>query len=199
MPVIRPPSDDAVNAKMEPYVTALGKVAHAWNKLQESLGQLFCTITGLENAIGQAIWHSTANDRAQREMLRAAILALDDAQLSKRCPKAKNELIKMLNDVDSLSDKRNTAIHAPMSVAVGDGDIELMPVFFYGNPRAKKLHGKDILTEFEWYEQSADTITVFARAARTAIIAGAQWPGKHSMPILQQKKSKSRRRESGAE
>jgi len=67
-----PGSKDAVDAVMEPYVMALGKVAHAWNYLQEMLCELFCSVTGLENNTGQAIWHSTTNDRAQREMLRAS-------------------------------------------------------------------------------------------------------------------------------
>ncbi len=200
MPIIRVPSENVVSAKIQPYVTALGKVAHAWNTLQEALGQLFCTVTGLENAIGQAIWYSTPNDRAQRDMLRAALMALDGTQLKTRFPKAIDDMIALLNEADSLSDKRNTAVHAPMSVAIGTGDIELFPVVFYGNPRAKKLIGKDILTEFEWYEQSADVLTRFARAARTAlIIAGAAWPDRPRLPSLQQKKSKTPRRESDPE
>ena len=63
MVTLKQATDDLVKAKMEPYVMALGKVAHAWNYLQEALGQLFCAVTGLENDnTGQAIWHSVAND-----------------------------------------------------------------------------------------------------------------------------------------
>ena len=76
MVTLKDATDAAIKAKMEPYVTALGKVAHAWNYLQEALGQLFCAVTGLENdGTGEAIWHSLNSDRAQRDMLRAATLA----------------------------------------------------------------------------------------------------------------------------
>jgi hypothetical protein len=35
--------------------------------------------------------------------------------------------------------------------------FELCPLAYHGNPRTHKLIGKDILSEFEWYEQSADS------------------------------------------
>jgi hypothetical protein len=73
MATLKRVTQNAIDAKMEPYVMALGKVAHAWNYLQEALGQLFCAVTEVDMDTGQAVWHSTANDRAQREMLRAAV------------------------------------------------------------------------------------------------------------------------------
>ena|SRR5258708_375181 len=72
-----------LNEIFEPYVLALGKVAHAWNYLQEALALLFCTITGMDESIALAIWHSTTNDRTQREMLRAAIGASIDDRWSR--------------------------------------------------------------------------------------------------------------------
>jgi hypothetical protein len=74
-PVIRVPADPVIKLHFEEYAMALGKVAHAWNTLQESLGELFVAITQLDQKVGFGIWYSTHSDRAQREMLRAAIEA----------------------------------------------------------------------------------------------------------------------------
>jgi hypothetical protein len=194
-------SRDAVDAKMEPYVMALGKVAHAWNYLQEALGQLFCAVTGLEEMnIGTAIWHSTTNDRAQREMLRAAVNATSHKRLTADLPKAKEDLIWLLNQADKVAEQRNNAIHAPMSVSISGREIELTPAFYYGNPRAHKLMGRDILTEFAWYEHCADTLTLFAREARQAIgRASAPWPGRPQLPTLRPRPDMPPRQKSGAE
>jgi hypothetical protein len=200
LPIPRTPNK-AVMAKMEPYVMALGKVAHAWNYLQEALGQLFCAVTGLENdSTGQAIWHSTSNDRTQREMLRAAIEAVTHERLTTSLPKAKDDIKWLLNQADKVAEQRNNAIHAPMAISVGGKEIELVPAAYYGNPRAHKLVGKDILTEFEWYEHCADTLTRFAYGVRGAITANdVTWPNRPQMPVLQQKKGTPPHHNSGAQ
>ena len=191
---------NAIDAKMAPYVAALGRVAHSWNYLQEALGQLFCGVTGLESVVGEAIWHSTTNDRAQREMLRAAIMASTQERLAVELPKAKDDIKWLLDRADSVAEQRNTAIHAPMSLVLGNKEIELHPLAYHGNPRARKLVGKDILTEFDWYEKCADALTDFARAARRAIAGdSAPWPEKPQMPRLQQRKNKPLRHKSDAE
>jgi hypothetical protein len=183
---------DGLNVKIQPYVMALGKVAHAWNYLQEALGQLFCAVTGLESDnTGQAIWHSTPNDRAQREMLKAAINASNHRRLTKDLPKAKDDIPWLLNQADKLAEDRNNAVHAPMAVTTDGKTVEIIPAAYYGNPRARKLAGKDILAEFEWYEHRADTLTRFARAIRTAITTdAAPWPDRPQMPTLRQKKTR---------
>ena len=130
---IRRATNAEITAKMEPYIMALGKVAHSWNYLQETLGQLFCAVTGLEqDNTGQAIWHSTPNDRAQREMLRAAIMASTHKRLTVGLPKAKDDIKWLLDRADSVAEQRNTAIHAPMAVSVGGAEIELFPVIYHG-------------------------------------------------------------------
>lgn len=76
-----------------------------------------------------------------------------------------------------------------------DADPAYSSFSHQGNPRAHKLVGKDIITEFEWYEQCADTLTRFARTARTAIATDAvAWPGRPLLPTLQQKKTTSAHR-----
>jgi hypothetical protein len=193
-------TDDLVKAKMEPYLIALGKVAHAWNYLQEALGQLFCAVTGLESDnTGQAIWHSVTNDRAQRDMLRAAINATGHKRLNSDLPKAKDDINWLLDKANTVAEQRNNAVHGPMGLSIGSKEIELTPLAHYGHPRAVKLVGKDILTEFAWYEQYADTLTRFARWMRTAIATdGVPWPDRPQMPMLQQKKGKTPRHKSGS-
>ena len=143
MVTLKQATDDLVKAKMEPYVMALGKVAHAWNYLQEALGQLFCAVTGLENDnTGQAIWHSVANDRAQRDMLRAAINATEDKRLNSDLPKAKDDINWPLGKANTVAEQRNNAVHGPMGLSLGSKEIELRPLWHYGNPRALKLVGK---------------------------------------------------------
>jgi hypothetical protein len=65
--------DKQIQDVFEPYLMALGRVAHSWNHLQEALGGLFCTVAGLNEAVGLPVWHSSASDRAQRKMLRAVV------------------------------------------------------------------------------------------------------------------------------
>jgi hypothetical protein len=197
MATLRRVTEAAIKAKMAPYVAALGRVAHSWNRLQEDLGQLFGTVTGLLDGSGMAIWHSTPNDRTQREMLRAAVQASARSRLTTARPKAKADIKWLLDRADAIADQRNTAIHAPMTVAIGHSEISLFPITFHGNPRAKKLVGKDILAEFGWYESSTDTLTIFARNVRAAITSdGAPWPNRPQMPALQPNMSKQPRRKS---
>ena len=96
---------------------------------------------------------------------------------SSQLPKAKGDIKWLLDRADAVAEQRNTAIHAPMTVAIGKSEITLFPITFHGNPRARKLVGKDILAEFEWCELSADALMLFARNIRAAIINdAARWP-----------------------
>jgi hypothetical protein len=92
MVTLRRAADAVIKQKMEPYVAALGRVAHSWNRLQEDLGQLFATVTGLLDGSGVAIWHSTPHDLAQRKMLRAAVETSTHSRLTTERPKAKVDI-----------------------------------------------------------------------------------------------------------
>ena len=68
---IKWPTDAEVRAHFDDYVTAVGRIAHAW-----TLGRHLCTDGKCPDIdVVAAVWYSTYSDRAQREMLRAAILA----------------------------------------------------------------------------------------------------------------------------
>jgi len=97
-----------------PYVTALGQLALAWNRLHETLCSLYCTVMGA-GIINQhlAVWHALKADRAQREILKAAAAT----NLFGVIPKKFNEdIIWILERADSLEEARNNAIHSPLFV-----------------------------------------------------------------------------------
>src|SRR5215472_4850499 len=146
-PVVRWPTDEERKAAFEAYTLAVGKVAHAWNYLHEKLGQVFWVVCGAEREIALAIWYSTHNDRTQRLMLRAAVLACKMDRWP--APQARDDVMWLLDCADSLAEQRNNALHAPCSLYVGgaqDGGSVMGAAFFHGHPRAKKLIGKDLLT-----------------------------------------------------
>jgi hypothetical protein len=182
---------DAATAAFDPYYSAVGKVVHAWNHLQEELAQVFCVVTGLNNSVGLAIWHTVQSDRGQREMLRSAVhAACADEEWAEKFPDAKESIDWLLNEANKVADRRNDAIHAPCSVTIGTEDFEIIPFSFLGNPRAKKLHTKDILAEFAWYAQSASVLKQHAQDVEVALsAAGKPWPDKPRMPALEHRPS----------
>jgi hypothetical protein len=185
---------EAAEAALQPYLLALGKVAHSWNHMQEQLGLLFCIITGLDKTMGMAIWHALKSDRSQRDLIEAAIEAAStDESWASSFPKAKDDIGWILKKVSNLTDGRNSAIPAPVFSLVG-GEAELRPNTLLGNPNAAKLRGKDILAEFEWYERYFETIKRFAALVALALMChrrpdGARkpWPDKPLLPTVKQK------------
>lgn len=176
--VVSRPSDDALEAAFAPYTTAVGRVAHSWNYLHEALGQLFVVVMGADRSRALAVWYSSKSDLAQRDMLRAAVEAAPDDLWPPNQPEARSDVIWLLAKCTSLSHQRNDAIHAPCSLAIDRKRLVVMPTYFYGNPKAKSLMGKDILLEFEWYERYAGALTVFVRQIETAL----GWPDRYPWP-----------------
>ena len=104
---------DAASAAFQPYYDAVGKVVHAWNGLQEQLAILFCRVTNMSNEMGLSIWHSMKSDRAQRQMLRAALRAVDEDWEAKY-PRGRDDIAWLLSNADSIAEGRNNVIHAPL-------------------------------------------------------------------------------------
>lgn len=177
-----PSLEDALKSTYEPYVSALGRVAQSWNALQEALAFLFSCVTEMDDSLARGIWYSTQNDRAQREMLRAAINVRAD--IWDQPKRAAADLLWLINQANSVADQRNDAIHAPCSIMIGEKGLEVTPVYFYGNPRALKLQGKNLLEEFSWCEASADVLAIYAKYAATALSphSSEPWPEKPLMP-----------------
>jgi hypothetical protein len=167
----------------EAYVAAVGKVAHAWNYLHEQLGILFVAVSGLERNVGLSIWYSVNSDRAQRDMLKAAVNATN-SERSTKLPRAPDDLKWLLDRADALAEDRNNAVHAPCSLYLGGNVSEMGASFFNGNPRAKKLMGKELLVEFAWCESYAETLSRFTGMLGTAIAFPDRFPWPQRTNIL---------------
>jgi hypothetical protein len=191
------PSDEEINVyavTLDTYCTALGKVAHAWNHMQEELGKLFCLLCDMNLSLGMTIWHSLRSDLAQRQMLRAVVefRGSDDGWVELH-PEAKETIVALVNGINEFSNKRNAAIHAPCRPVLGGDDLEIIAVSFFGNPNAQKLdeqvlNGHDILVQFDWFERTAEAYRDHIMDVEAALTEPRlPWPGKRRMPHLGEK------------
>jgi hypothetical protein len=184
-------SDEASWEAVSAYISAVGMVAHAWNRLHEKLGQLFVRIVEAPNSkIASAIWYAPFSDRNQRELLAAAIEACND-EFWKRLPRtAKADLKSLLTKINTLGFKRDDAVHAP--VLFDDaGTPVIVADFLSGHRRAKNLVGKDLLVEFDYLKRYAEALTDCAEQFTEALSAeNAPWPNIPPAPDRKAKKSR---------
>jgi hypothetical protein len=173
---IRAKQQRAKVRKFKPFAVEVGWIAYEWNSLHEAFCQVFADLLGLrehDRARAYAIWHSTSNDRAQREMLSSLIKELKKPFYHKT-PPPKPHTIKLYEGVlwvlnekmRELAGRRNTAIHAPLIlVSLGrEGLIfEVETNTFTGNPRACELPADDneIRDEYEWYRDHLEKLSAY--------------------------------------
>lgn len=183
MAVLKVPTDGEAKLHFDAYCLALGKVAHAWNYLFETLGQLFVIAAGGNPHVANAIWYAPDSDRTKVDMLKAAISS--PGQTSwwlPEFPTAKEDVLWLLQRVQSLTDMRNNVIHAPC-ILLTDARGTAMAASFNGHERAKKLWGKEILVEFDWCERWTEELTRFARAMESAVYdRQSAWPSRPGKP-----------------
>jgi hypothetical protein len=165
------------------YVAAVGRVAYAWNYLHERLGVLFVAVTGMERNVALSIWYSVKSDRAQRDMLKAAIDATN-SERSTKWPEAPDDLKWLLERANELAEARNNAVHAPCSLYINGSASQMRASFFDGNPRAKNLMGKELLVEFTWCERFAEALSRFAEMMGPAIALPDRFPWPQRPKIL---------------
>jgi hypothetical protein len=147
-----------------PFAIQLGWITYEWNRLQESLGELFCDIVHPKaNRIGRAIWHSTDNDRALRNILQAALEAGKTDNGVK--PHVYDDVSWILSQFNKLAGRRNAALHAPLgmfSSSVADPEFQIEPLHHLGHPRAVELKDKSLIEEFRWYRDHLEKLADFA-------------------------------------
>lgn len=163
-----------------PIATELGKLVYAWNELHEHLGHLFdFVINPKMPGAALAAWRAVENDRTQRTMLRFSV-----EHAAHRIDKATlDEILWVLEKANSLTEHRNNAIHSPYAVFTGtDGKTEILPLDFFGNPRARKLGGKDLIAEFQWCYACAQTLSGYAVALGSSLVSGLPMPDRPTMP-----------------
>lgn len=70
-------------------------------------------------------------------------------------------------------------------MALEDGEIKIVPAYFYGNPLAEKLleRGKGVMKELERCEEWATALQNFADAAKDALRdKNRKWPQRPVRP-----------------
>jgi len=177
----KPPTKKQNERTLRPYVIALGKVAYSWNRLHEELAHLFNTITRAKYGSAWAIWHSSKSDIAQREMLSAA--ARSWAGFHREHPGGQ-DIEWLMGRIAALADARNDALHAPLTVWTSTAGSFVAPDVFFGNRRAKKLEGKELLREFAWCAEMADALRNVASQMWRSMEwpETVPWPGTPSLP-----------------
>lgn len=188
-----------------PYALEVGKVALEWNKLQDHLCMLFWATLGVDDSNDNAllaykVWHSTPNDRSQREMLRAAAeVTFATEAVKSSYPKALDDTLWLLDRAQTLADRRNDALHSPFIVSYFDTSYSVQPNVFLGHPRARKFEGKNVLAELKWYRDCAVVLSTFAyqlfyilKIERMMREYHGQkpWPERPTLPVLARSKSK---------
>ena len=200
--------------KWQPYVTAIGQAALAWNALHEGLGILFWALNGrIAKQRPQAIWNSTDNDVAKRKLLAAVAMTLTNNHLA-LYPKMEDDLGWLLDRTNAVGKARNDAVHSPLFIpswrekeqAEERGQIvgQVYPNTDFGNPRALALANKDLLTEYRWCRDAAAVLLRFTSqidfCVSMNLIGGdgklpllVPWPDRPRMPNRGQKKRRQRR------
>lgn len=178
--IVKMPTQEEVRNEFEAYAVALGRVAHAWNGLFEQLGRVFLATSEMKQPLAAAIWYSLDSDRTKLTILKATITSQSTIPPTDRwpdCPKAKEDLLWLVERVSNLMDKRNDAIHAPCSLTADHDGAKMTASQVSGHERARKLRGKDVLVEFDWLERWTDRLNNFAMKVEV----GLQWP-QHAWP-----------------
>jgi hypothetical protein len=146
-----------------PFALEVGWIAFEWNRLQEALCELFADLLP-DRDTAFSIWHSTWNDRAQREMLAAALRTSKEVTNLRA---GSTEGIRLLIEkINALAGRRNNAIHAPLifvnHALDGGFSVHIEPSDSSGNPRAMELMGKPLLREFKWYRDHLNRLARYA-------------------------------------
>lgn len=172
---------EATEKAMREYYYSVGRVAHAWNYLQETLGRIFVIIIhDVKYNVACSLWHSQQSDRNQRRLLRSSISsgALDDWK-HHLPPRAGGDIIWLLFESDELSGRRDEAIHSPVGLRHDDMNIDPVPIWYFGNPLANRLSGKKLIDELslsEWRAHELDVYSMFIESALRD--ASTPWPSK---------------------
>jgi hypothetical protein len=157
------------SSQFRPYVTALGQLALAWNGLHETLSVLFSGVIGGENQDQLlAIWHAVNSDRAQRQMLIAAVTN----NIREEIPQKYIDEIKWIcGRATVLEDLRNDALHSPLwAYQRTSRETIIMPVIGLGHERAKKLFDKNLLADFRWCRDRSNSLREFSSALYSSLL-----------------------------
>lgn len=172
-----------------PYATALGQLVFAWSDLHERLGFVFAALMGGKTDRNMALWNAPQFDRPKRKLLEATVLGLtpkDEAAHPGMC----EGLFWLLSEADKLEDTRNNAVHSPVQLTFGKAMARHFVLYQYAtpnislrHPRAQRLLGKDLLSEYRWARDATLILRDYAVSAHAAIQGSrTSWPSKPRLP-----------------
>ena len=134
------------------HALAIGRIALAWNTLQETLAEIFADLFDRKDwQLAITAWQSLTSDVAQQEMLRA--VAKERHGATSKAYEEVNWLLEKLKQ--HTSHQRNFGIHTPFMILHElDKSIHVIPHAHTGNRRARalSLSRKDAFKEFKEYE-----------------------------------------------
>lgn len=158
---------------------AIGKIVIAWNEYQAMLAQLFGKLFGRTGwSLALAAWHALDNDRAQRNMLRVVARA----KLKPNNPLLA-EIEWLINASNHIADQRNIGIHMPlMRYTDLDGNFQVLPLAMFGDQKAAKMTGRDLLKEYAHYEHQIRKMLLYAVAIDFALTPKKHRQGSAALP-----------------
>lgn len=156
-------SVDFIEKDLQPYYVALGRVVYTCGQLQMSLGYLF---TALLDGRGKSIFNAPNSDRAQIDMLEAAVRDIVNRELldDEAIDHAQEQLLKLCRASANLLNARNQLVHSPYTLSV-DFDkykISLVAAHRSGNRFALQLKDVDVLEKMANYEARATSLLQYA-------------------------------------
>jgi hypothetical protein len=163
-----PKSGIAINS-LDPYKPAFSKVVYAWNGMQQSLGLLFCEISGLDGKMGLGIWHALKNNRVQYDLLEAALAAAStDGDFTSQLPKACEDIKWLLDSINLASDGDTGAVRAKIFSLV-DQNAEMPLLTIYEKLDERNMLEENLVAELDSYEAYLNTLSEFASTMSVAL------------------------------
>jgi hypothetical protein len=176
---LEPRSQEEYERLTAAHERAIGKIVIAWNEYQEMLGALFGKLFSRRDwPLALSAWHALDSDRAQRKMLVAAARA----KLKPSSPLLA-EIEWLIKHSDKIADQRNIGIHMPlMRLTELDGSFHILPLAIFGNPKAARMGGRDLLKEYTHFERQIRKMLTYAFALDVALTPRHKRKGKVSLP-----------------
>jgi hypothetical protein len=142
---------------------------------------LFCSVMGGGFSNHHlAIWHVLKSDRAQRDILLAAVSEMTPANLPEKVAEEAQWICKQTT---ALEEDRNNMLHSPIwGTPRGEGKISVQPVVGLGHKRAGNLLGKNLLVEFRRCRDCAVKLRDYTTRLDFAYCRGMPLPNRPQMP-----------------
>src|SRR6266478_4506849 len=149
-----------------PFATAIGQFVLAWNDLHETLAVLYWTLCQFDDKVLEE-WNVAKFDDKKRALI-IRWIKNTPAQSKALMPNLYADLEWLMGQIDSLAEPRNNTAHSPLTFISDTFVVNpqlfkgfkfgVAPNTTWGNSRAKRLLGKDLLAEFRKYRKIASKL-----------------------------------------